>query len=56
MLIFLMPILALIIFGLLFDWRRKRNSNIHRENIDAKPEVSSKYTMEGDRNSPQGYL
>lgn len=56
--IFLMPILVLITFGLLVDWRSKRNSNIHQEdiNLNAKPKDSLNYTMEGDRNSPSGYL
>lgn len=56
--IFLMPILLLITFGLIVDWRSKRNRNIHQEaiNLNAKPEESLNNTMEGDRNSPSGYL
>lgn len=53
-----MPILALITFGMLVDWRSKRNRNIHQETInpDVNLEESLNYTMEGDRNSPQSYL
>lgn len=55
---FLMVILVLITFGLLVDWRSKRNRNLHQEaiNLNAKSAESLNYAMEGDRNSPSGYL
>ena len=56
--LFLLPILVLITFGLLVDWRTKRHRKIHQEvaHPNARPEERLDYKMEDDRKSPQGYL
>ncbi|MCG7344702.1 hypothetical protein MHZ92_11180 [Sporosarcina sp. ACRSL] len=53
-----MGIVALITFGLLVDWRKKKYRKIHQDaiNQNAKSEESLNYTVEGDQNSPGNYL
>ncbi|MDW0111563.1 hypothetical protein QT711_00100 [Sporosarcina saromensis] len=55
---FLLVTLLLITFGLFVDWRRKRYRKFHHDanNVRDQSEVKLDYKMEGDRNSPSGYL
>ena len=52
--LFLLPILVLITFGLLVDWRTKRHRKIHQSKCKTGRKFG--FTMEDDRKSPQGYL